>query len=782
MKYAILSALILIHPNAAALEPQPSDPDNSARQTVPNARPYHQECVVRVRTTSQSQLDAVLNLASDVWSERIGVGVLEVQIAQAKLPQLSLLHVPHDMLIPDLQAHAEQRHRQMNDVRARQSLQQPDGFERGGTVHDESWFETYRTLAEIEAYTENIATLRPDLASVSVIGQSWEGRDMHAITISAPDTPENPRAERAAVFVFSTVHAREWIAPMTTCYIASKLVEQYDLDAGTRDLLEHTRAIIVPIGNPDGYAYTWSNERYWRNTRRDNGDGTFGVNINRNWGYEWGNQGSSGDTSNTNYRGTHPFSEPETSALRDLALSLGDHLVAHIDYHSYSQLIMWPFGYRDNVDVPAPYGGMLREAAEGMAASILATDGGEVYDPIQSIDLYAAAGDSPDWFFGELERMSYTIELRPAHADFSPPDSEIIPCAIENYAAFKTLIQHSVFTDRFVHTPVDVVDEGDGSTLRLHRFTGAGPSGGLDQPVLHTRVSGQVEFNDTPMTPARNRSYVADLPESPCGDTVEYYFSADDMNGQPVLFPPGGASEPFITRVMDRSFTLIDELESDEGWFVGSSIDSATAGIWEHGIPEGTTAQPEGDHTPDGTSCWVTGAAAGDNADANDVDGGYTSLTSPRFSAFHESVISFWFWQSVEIQPADQPLVQFSNDDGQHWVGGGFLPNADGNDWHRYAFRLSDYLEPTHDMRVRFVARDQREDSTVECAVDDVRVGVPGCPLNAADLYPDGRLDFLDVSRFIELYIASSSAADFEPDGTLNYFDVAAYLKQFLSQ
>ena len=151
-----------------------------------------------------------------------------------------------------------------------------------------------------------------------------------------------------------------------------------------------------------------------------------------------------------------------------------------------------------------------------------------------------------------------------------------------------------------------------------------------------------------------------------------------------------------------------------------------------------------------------------------------------RFSALDESVLSFWFWQNPSSQRQDVCRVGFSNDDGASWSYPPYLRTETQGVWTRRAYRLADYLEPTSTMRVRFSARDVREDSTVELAIDDIAVGVPGCPANAADINADGSLNIFDVSKFIEFFNAESMSADYNGDLEINYFDVAAYLQIFL--
>ena len=297
------------------------------------------------------------------------------------------------------------------------------------------WFDGYKNLVEIYAEIDAMAAEYPTLVTPISIGRSYEGREIRGFKIST----SNPTAEaRPAIVINGTQHAREWISPMTNMYMARQLVDGYGISDNVSSLVDEIDYYVIPVVNPDGYEYSWTDERLWRKNRRDNGDGTFGVDLNRNWDFEWGrNDGSSSDTNDPTYRGTEPFSEPETRALRDFFL---DHqnIVATIDYHAFSQLILYPFGYSAlaiSEDEP-----LLASLANRMAESIESVNG-EVYLPIPAHEFYPVSGASIDWTYGSEGVYSYTIELRPTEVgiNFQLPADEILPTVEENWPAFLDL-------------------------------------------------------------------------------------------------------------------------------------------------------------------------------------------------------------------------------------------------------------------------------------------------------------------------------------------------------
>ncbi len=738
---------------------------------------YQGQCVLRVRTTTQAQLDTLLGLVDSVWSERTGVGLLDVQLHRAHLPTLTTMGVGYDILIPDLQAHHDARFAQMRAI----ALNEPDA-QRGAWTHDDAWFSNYKQFADIITYFNDIAAARPDIASMEDIGDSLLNNDIYALTITGPDTAGNPRAERPVVLWHGAQHAREWVSPMTVSYLASRFAADYGSDPRITDIVNNNRIIIVPVMNPDGYLYTWSSERYWRKNRRNNG-GSFGVDLNRNWGYEWGGQGASDNPNDDIYHGTEPFSEPETQVMRDLALSYGDQLVAHIDYHTYSQLILWPFGYAQGVQTPEPDRTFFDNLATAMSDEILAFSG-VFYDPIQAVDLYPAAGGSSDWFYGELGTKSLTIELRPnsnAAGGFDPPPSTILPTAQENYEAAKLFVERTTLPVTFAHEPVEIV-EAETSTPVTIGIDDIIATHDPSMVVLYTRVGSSDAIKGTPMAPLGDGQYAANLPPAPCGSSIFYSFSVETTDNQTVNFPNTGE----LSALAQQYFIAFeDDMETDTGWTAGDPGDTATTGIWERANPEPTDAQPGDDRTPgSGVNCWITGAAAGASIGANDVDGGFTSLTTPMFDPTPlgpDAELRYWRWYSNDQGGSpdnDDMNIVISNDGGHSWRDvEEVAENA--NAWVERRFRIADLIEPTSTMLVQFIAKDYEPGSIVEAGIDDLQIVAIGCDANSADLNKDGTLDFFDVSIFLAAYSAQDPIADFTSDGIFDFFDVSAFLAAF---
>lgn len=316
----------------------------------------------------------------------------------------------------------------------------------------------------LQADLLTLAQEHPQIVQVVSLGKSHEGREIWAIKLSDDVSLEDP-TEPEALFIGGQ-HAREWIGVEVPFLIAQYLAHHYETDERVKRLIDNLEIWIVPMVNPDGHEYTRSDPcptapqqlcRLWRKNRRDLGNGVFGVDLNRNWGFQWDSRaGGSRNPHSITYRGPEPFSEPEIRAIRDLVLDPAKRFKAFIDYHSYSQLVGWPWGY--TLDPPLPLSEDARfeppsdsleyaRIGETMSKLILSVHG-QPYRACQiSLDCpYPAAGVSNDWFYSETGGISLVIELRPSSGEpgFVLPADQIRPTFEENLPAALYLLEQAL--------------------------------------------------------------------------------------------------------------------------------------------------------------------------------------------------------------------------------------------------------------------------------------------------------------------------------------------------
>jgi murein tripeptide amidase MpaA len=296
----------------------------------------------------------------------------------------------------------------------------------------------YHSYRELEAELTALAQNYPSLAKLSTIGRSLEGRNLYALKVSDNAALDE---QEPAFLVVGCHHAREWISVEVPLLFARHLLEEYARNGEVQDIVNRGEIWVVPLLNPDGLEYSIHVYRYWRKNRRLNADGSFGIDLNRNYGYKWGydDVGSSGTPASEVYRGTAPFSEPETDACQRFFRQ--HDFRALVSYHSYSQIILYPWGY---IDAPTDKDAALAEMARTMA-ELMRPVNGRLYDfDRAAVGLYTTNGDTTDWAYAESGIPAFTIELPPVdilHGGFFNKETDILPLFRENLPALLFLAQ-----------------------------------------------------------------------------------------------------------------------------------------------------------------------------------------------------------------------------------------------------------------------------------------------------------------------------------------------------
>lgn len=313
-----------------------------------------------------------------------------------------------------------------------------------------------------EARTEfkALADTHPDLAQYVKLGTSFEGREIFALKITrgaAVDDPTKPD-----VLITGCHHAREWISVEAPVYFANQLITGSATNDHIKYLVDHLQIWIVPIVNPDGLTFSQSSPndsfdvaRLWRKNRRTftfgNCLSAVGVDLNRNYPFQWrqeedrpctnycagGRQcinddiGASDDPVSEIYRGPESASEPEVKAIKSLMDDPNRNFRAQLDYHNYSQAILYPWGYQQ---LETPDATTLSRLAQQMSDDIRGV-ANTVYQPEQAIDLYATSGTSTDYAYGANRvAAAFVVEMRPSCCAFNVPERDIPDINRENWA------------------------------------------------------------------------------------------------------------------------------------------------------------------------------------------------------------------------------------------------------------------------------------------------------------------------------------------------------------
>lgn len=674
--------------------------------------------LVKIPVADAAEFQALHALLTDIDDHQAVAmsGEATAYATDAEQQLLAAAGIPFEVQIEDLQAYYAER--AAADLAAQQG-----GVLTGGPVGSMGGF---RTLAEIEQEMDRLAATYPLLCSPKfAVGTTIEGRSIWGMRLST--TPGSHDPAKATAWYDAIHHSREPMSGESLLMFADELLSGYSLDEEATRLLETRNLVFIPCVNPDGYEYNRQTAPggggLWRKNRRNNLDGSFGVDLNRNYDWEWGPQwpGSSGNTGSETYRGTAPFSEPESTALANLMATMPPGM--SMSSHTYSDLMLYPWGYNTIV---TPDDDVFRQYGTAFTAG-----NGWPRGTIWQL-LYIANGGSVDYHYGTHGTIAFTPEIGSQSDGFWPSPSRITALYADIQPAY---LQAAMYTGAWASVGELIWTEisGDGDPWQE-----AGESWsvavevenpgtqllGVDLDLSTTNafltVSGlPVHLDIAPRTSLQGGNWQVDFAaNAPTGQALDMELQWDF---------DGWVSTTIVEVTLGRVRVLLrDQMETEDfGWF----SNNATNWSWERADPQSTSSggsevQAGDDHTPNGTLCWVTGAAAGGSVGTNDVDG-TAILTSPTFSLEGLSNASLHYARWFSNRPGgpldDRWVSQLSNNDGLSWTDLEDLGDT-GSAWVDSAVALDGVLPFTENMRLRFVVADNPNDDITEGLLDDLEI------------------------------------------------------------
>jgi len=311
-----------------------------------------------------------------------------------------------------------------------------------------SFAEEYHTLAEATDFLNTTSENYPEITNLFSIGQTYEDREIYCMEIS--DNPGVDEDEPGVLFM-GLHHAREWPTLEICLYIIEMLTEEYQSDTTITSLVDNRRIWIIPCVNPDGYYYSHDlNQDFRKNRHYLEEYNTYGIDLNRNYGGStngdpesmWGSSGMSHNPYAETYCGELPFSEKETLAVKEFFLS--QDICTSISWHTFSELVMWPWGY--SLDQVTPDNDYISHVGFEIASRITKQTHSGTYTPTQSAGLYPTTGDTTDWMYGYSHyvlgkpHFPFTIE---ACASFHPTPNALPQIVEENFDGALYLLQEA---------------------------------------------------------------------------------------------------------------------------------------------------------------------------------------------------------------------------------------------------------------------------------------------------------------------------------------------------
>lgn len=507
----------------------------------------------------------------------------------------------------------------------------------------------YYTFSEVGNQLDSMAAQYPLLITAKeTLALTAQGRPLWVVKISGnPGIDDSTKPE---VLYTALHHAREPEGMMAVVYYMWWLLQNYNVDPEATYLINHRQMWFIPVFNPDGYAYNQSMKPdgggMWRKNRRPNSDGSYGVDLNRNYGnYDmWNapNAGSSETPNSDTYRGIGPFSENETNAIHVFAST--HHLMTALNYHTYGNYLVYPFGCysRETNDSL-----IFREFAfdmTGFNRYKMGTDMQTVY--------YTTRGGSDDYLYGDTTKpRTFAMTPEIGYTGFWPGSTLILPLAVENLRPNMYLAhiagQYTV-TSRF-----DVEDDGhDGSITKGEAFSltltmqnkGLGAAHGLSISVKSD--PGLITWT----VPAESLAHLGPRSEGvvtlsgsisgslPNPSRANFYITVADSDGY--------LHHDTVWTILGRKITLL----SDSG--------NTIKAFWNTGAAWGTTS-----YAHSGSTAYTDSPAG---FSLPNTDNSLTLKSPIDLYGFSHAALEFWTYWAIE-PTFDFGIVEVSTDAGSSW-------------------------------------------------------------------------------------------------------------------
>lgn len=366
-------------------------------------------------------------------------GTVRMILSEEELSRISQAGFSYETVTGDYSAFITERNTRLASLIESINHEIKDGMLTGGDYPVPQGFELgsmggFYTLEEAYREMDSLHNAYPDLVSEKAVFNNTttiEGRPIYYLKIS--DNP-NVNEDEPRVLYDGLTHAREPIGMQQLFYFMNYLLEHYATDPEIQYLVNNVEMYFIPVMNPDGYHHNQMTNPIgggmWRKNKRNNGDGTYGVDLNRNYGYMWGydDQGSSPVTSDETYRGNGPFSEPETQIARDFCNDKDFKLA--LNYHSHGNVCLYAWSY---ITALTPDSTIFTKYSDLLTRdnTYITGTSGEV--------LYNTNGDMNDWLYGDVTQhpltISFTPEIGGSSDGFWPLATRIIPLSQENMLA-----------------------------------------------------------------------------------------------------------------------------------------------------------------------------------------------------------------------------------------------------------------------------------------------------------------------------------------------------------
>jgi murein tripeptide amidase MpaA len=598
----------------------------------------------------------------------------------------------------------------------------PNNFELGSMGGFYTYTQMLQELDDMHSLYPNLISAKAQISNFL----TYENRPIYSIKIS--DNPDVDESEPEMLFT-AIHHAREPASMQQLIFYMWYLLENYATDDEIKGIVDNTEQYFIPVLNVDGYIYNETTNPngggFWRKNRRLNNDGSIGVDNNRNYSYHWGESGVSSSGSGETWPGEYAFSEIENQAVKWFCEQ--HNFVMALNNHTYSQLLLYPFGYASNTPTPED------NLFETISSLMVSQNG---YTNQISADLYPAAGDSDDWMYGDTSTKSKIYAMTPEIGnDFWPNESDIIGICkdmmFHNITAAHLITNYAEITDLSPQFIPSLTGNFDYQIKRL----------GLQDPANFSVSMVPISSNIISVGGSQSHNGLSMLQE--VSGAISYQLASSTQVGEEIkykLIVANGQfnTEQIISKVYGSSLNLYNDSCDNTSNYNNSDWEVTTSDYYS-------------------ASSAITDSA---NGDYNNNTNSTIELTNEiDLSNVTDASLSFYTKWSIE---AGWDYVQFeiSIDNGNTWIPqcGNYTsagvanqniegePMYDGNQssWIKEEISLSDYIGESIRFRFQIVSDNYQtedgfyfDDFKVEVINPSSTAGVNNTELNNVIVYPN---------------------------------------------
>ncbi len=645
---------------------------NSVKQLAHNDQKYSE---VRIYAKDEADMERIINagLFIDHANRKPGY-FLDAWLSEQEIELLRSTGIPYDVLIDDWDTYYNNRQNLMTPAELDAQMREVE--ERDNITH--SIFGTLNNgclrYSEVVAKLDSIRTEYPNLVSQKFsIGSSYENRTIWAVRITKnPDAPTG----RPEVLYHALIHAREPVSMENQLYYIYWLLENYGIDPMATYILNNREIYWVPVFNPDGYVYNEPGGGFWRKNRKPCGSGT-GTDLNRNFGiYQFWNStngGSSTSCGSDTYRGSSPFSEPESQAIANFVNSRN--FKAGLGAHTYGNYLIKPWAWIDPTPTPDD------DKFNVFLADATIYNHYTTGTPLQTVG-YRVRGSADDWYYQDSAHNSTQrafVMTPETGSSFWPSQSQILP-----------LCAGMLWTNQYISLIAGAYVNPVSKTFNLPNYN-PGQSGDfklvfrnkglMDASNVKVQL---IPWNSFVSIPTQEYTYASLLSFSTDSATFNFTVAANA--------PVNCAVPTTLNLKIDTSVIYTETMYIYVGSGAITLNDDAESGIGNWTVQGGWSLHTDTYHSPSHSFAY---APYPNNAD-------YSLTLANPVNTQSAPVCYLNFWTRYDLEAGyDFGYVEISSDNGSTWQSVTAV-NGTNLTWTEYSYDVTQYANASTQVKIRF--------------------------------------------------------------------------------